>query len=138
MAALGWRGQPLGTVRLAGRRTARCVLRLPSDPHLVRSVSEFTPPEAGGLDNFAWFFDSGTNVTILIRTLKTAFLVTALCLLVGYPYAYVMTIVGRRVRMVLLAALVIAEFSSLLVRSYAWVILCRPTGRSTMFWPRLA
>ena len=95
---------------------------------MVRSVSEFTPPEAGGLDNFAWFFDSGTNVTILIRTLKTAFLVTALCLLVGYPYAYVMTIVGRRVRMVLLAALVIAEFSSLLVRSYAWVILLEANG----------
>jgi ABC-type spermidine/putrescine transport system permease subunit II len=95
---------------------------------LIRSVSEFTPPEASGLDNFAWFFASKTNVTILIRTLETAFLVTAVCLLVGYPYAYVLTIVGRRVRMVLLAALVIAEFSSLLVRSYAWVILLQANG----------
>ena len=95
---------------------------------LIRSVSEFTPPETGGLDNFTWFFESGTNVTILIRTLTTAFLVTAVCLLVGYPYAYAMTIVGRRVRMVLLAALIIAEFSSLLVRSYSWVILLQANG----------
>ena len=95
---------------------------------LIRSVSEFTPPESTGLDNFAWFFGSATNVTILIRTLETAFLVTGVCLLVGYPYAYVMTIVGRRVRLVMLAALVIAEFSSLLVRSYAWVILLQANG----------
>jgi putative spermidine/putrescine transport system permease protein len=95
---------------------------------LIRSVSEFTPPEAGGLDNFTWFFESGTNVTILIRTLTTAFMVTALCLFVGYPYAYVMTIVGRRVRLALLAALLIAEFSSLLVRSYSWVILLQANG----------
>ena len=127
-AASRWEVSRWALLALPGVALLAVFFVYPAVHILVRSVSEFTPPETGGLDNFAWFFDSGTNVTILIRTLKTAFLVTALCLLVGYPYAYVMTIVGRRVRMVLLAALVIAEFSSLLVRSYAWVILLQANG----------
>jgi ABC-type spermidine/putrescine transport system permease subunit I len=95
---------------------------------LVRSVTDFNPPETGGLDNYAWFFDASTNVVVLRRTLVTAFAVTAICLLVGYPFAYLLTTVGARTRAVLLGVVVIAGFTSFMVRNYAWLVILQDNG----------
>ena len=42
------------------------------------------------LKNFTQFFKSTTNVTVLIRSFGIAFLSTVLCLLIGYPVAYIL------------------------------------------------
>lgn len=95
---------------------------------LVRSVTDFNLPEVGGLDNYAWFFDSSTNLVVLRRTLVTAVAVTAICLLVGYPYAYLLTTVGARTRAFLLGIVVIAGFTSFMVRNYAWLVILQDNG----------
>lgn len=95
---------------------------------LLRSVSDFSPPEAGGLDNYRWFFESSTNLVVLRRTLASAFAVTALCLLIGYPYAYLVTTVGPGLRALLLGIVIVSGFTSFMVRNYAWLVLLQDSG----------
>ena len=87
----------------------------------------FTEPSAG-LDNYRLFFDTPAYVTILRRTFVTAAIVTFVCLLIGYPYAYLMTIVRDRWKMVLLAVVLVPFWTSLMVRTYAWIVLLQDTG----------
>jgi putative spermidine/putrescine transport system permease protein len=101
---------------------------LPTLTILLRSLSDFSPPEVAGLDNYAWFFDSSTNLVVLRRTLIAAFVVTGACLLVGYPYAYLMTTVGPRLRALLLGIVIISGFTSFMVRNYAWLVILQDNG----------
>jgi mannopine transport system permease protein len=66
--------------------------------------------------------------TILVRTLRTALIVTVLTLVLAYPVAYLMSrLVGWR--LALLAALVsMPLWTSVLVRSFAWTVLLRRNG----------
>lgn len=100
----------------------------PSFEILKRSVTDFVPPEVSGLDNYRWVFDTDVNLTVLKRTLVIALMVTAVCVLVAYPYAYLTTIVGRRLRVCLLGLVVVTALMSLLVRSYAWLVLLQDNG----------
>src|SRR5919197_2465910 len=63
---------------------------------------------------------------VYIRSFGTTFeisaLVTALTLLLGYPYAYVMTCVRPRWTAVLAVVVLLPFWSSMLVRTYAWQI----------------
>jgi putative spermidine/putrescine transport system permease protein len=95
---------------------------------LRRSLTDFQAPEVGGLDNFRWFFDTDVNVTVLKRTFSTAALVTAITVAVGFPYAYLMTLVGRRARLLMLALVLVPFWTSLMVRNYAWIVLLQPNG----------
>jgi len=95
---------------------------------MLRSVTEFSPPETGGLDNYRWFFDTPANVTVLSRTLWVSGYVTLLCLLLGYPYAYFMTLTRGWVRLLLLSAVIIPLTTSPLVRTYAWLGLLSDNG----------
>jgi putative spermidine/putrescine transport system permease protein len=87
----------------------------------------FTEPSAG-LENYRTFFDTPAYVTILRRTFSTAAIVTAVCLALGYPYAYLMTVVRPRWRLVLLAVVLVPFWTSLMVRTYAWIVLLQDTG----------
>jgi putative spermidine/putrescine transport system permease protein len=87
----------------------------------------FTEP-VGGLGNYEQFFETPAYVKILRRTFMTAAIVTAVCLLLGYPYAYLMTVVKPRWRIVLLAVVLVPFWTSLMVRTYAWIVLLQDTG----------
>jgi putative spermidine/putrescine transport system permease protein len=93
-----------------------------------RSATDFYAGDKAPLGNYSWFFGNHANVVVLQRTFLTALIVTAVCLLLAYPYAYLMTVVGPRWRMVMLAALLIPFGTSLMVRDYAWVLLLQDHG----------
>ncbi len=92
------------------------------------SVSSFLSTEHGFLGNYRWFFETPVNVTVLQRTFLTAVVVTAVCVLLGFPYAYLMTIVSRRWRLVLLALVLVPFWTSFMVRNFAWIILLQDNG----------
>lgn len=96
---------------------------------LQRSVSE---PELG-LQNFRNFFGSEVFLSVLLNTLQMATLVTILCLLLGYPYAYLMTKVGNRWATLLGIGVLIPFWSSILVRTYAWTVILQKTGVVNQF-----
>jgi ABC-type spermidine/putrescine transport system permease subunit I len=51
-----------------------------------------------------------------------------MCLVLAYPYAYVMSSVRGRLAVLLLIAVLLPFWSSILVRSYAWIVILGDTG----------
>lgn len=66
--------------------------------------------------------------TVFVRTLTTAALVSGVCLLLGYPYAYLMTIAGPLLRTVLIVLVLLPFWTSFTIRTLAWVVLLQDQG----------
>ncbi|MFC4012622.1 ABC transporter permease [Nonomuraea purpurea] len=96
-------------------------------PLISMVISAFTDP-APGVANFTWFFGEAQNLRVLGRTFTTALWVTVIALALSYPYAYAMTIAGTRARVVLTLLVLVPFWTSLMVRTFAWVILLQDTG----------
>lgn len=71
---------------------------------------------------------TSANAAILLRTLWTAAIVTLCCLLIGLPYAMVAASVSGWKRSVLLGAVLLPLWTSLLVRTAAWMIILQDNG----------
>jgi putative spermidine/putrescine transport system permease protein len=94
-------------------------------PIVRMGARSFTDP---GPENYRIFVESSLYVKVLWTTIRTSLVVTAVCLLLGYPYAYVMHHSGKQVQAVLAALVLVPFWSSLLVRTYAWTVLLRDSG----------
>ena len=81
-----------------------------------------------GLRNYTEFFGSEVYVHVLLNTLKMAVIVTVVCLLLAYPYAYLMNRVSQRIAGLMLVAVLIPFWTSILVRTYAWTVILQDTG----------
>ncbi len=90
----------------------------------IRSVTDPQP----GLQNYRWLFTTEANIAVVARTFGTALLVTVVCLVLAYPYAYLMTIVSDRTRGVLQLFVMLPLWTSILVRTLAWMVLLQDTG----------
>ncbi|MBQ7407791.1 MAG: ABC transporter permease [Clostridia bacterium] len=71
------------------------------------------------LSNFTNFFKSPTNVTILIRSFGIAFLSTVLCLVIGYPVAYLLARSNLKKSGVLLMLFVLPMWINFVLRTAA-------------------
>lgn len=87
----------------------------------------FTDPTSG-LDNYRDFFSSPVYLDVLGNTFRISGLVTLVTLLLGFPYAYLMTLAPPFWRGVMLVAVLIPFWTSLLVRTFAWVLMLGDTG----------
>jgi len=65
---------------------------------------------------------------VFLNTALLAGAVTIVCLTLGYPLALTMFLSKARVRRALLACVVIPFWTSILVRSYAWLVLLQQQG----------
>jgi putative spermidine/putrescine transport system permease protein len=95
---------------------------------LLRTFTHFDAPQRGGLDNLTWFLSGEANRTILVRTFVIAALCTVLTGWLAFPYAYLMTIVGPRLRTLMLGIVLVSMFFGILLRNFAWVILLQFQG----------
>lgn len=93
-----------------------------------RAFTNHTGTQGNWLANLHWFFSEPTQITILIRTFETSLIVTVICLLIAYPFTYLLTLVSRRWLVLLLGIVVMSCWQSILVRNYAWRILLRDDG----------
>ena len=91
-------------------------------------VRGFTDPSTG-IDNYLRVFGAdGPYVTVLTNTLSTAAVVALLCLAVGYPLALVVARAeGTRFKL-LMSCVLVALWTSAVVRSYAWMIVFQRKG----------
>ncbi|WP_370868925.1 ABC transporter permease [Ectorhizobium quercum] len=96
-------------------------------PLLTIVLRSFQEPE-WGLQNYVWFFGTPVNLTVLQRTFSISAWVTLVCVLAAYPYAYMMTAVGPRLRLVLILCVLVPFWVSGVIRSLAWVILLQDSG----------
>ena len=72
--------------------------------------------------------DASANRQIILRTIIVAGLVTALCAAIGLPYAILAASVTGWKRSVLLLAVLLPLWTSLLVRTAAWLVLLQNEG----------
>ncbi len=97
-------------------------------PLIAMVLRSVTDPVGAGLSNYERFFVEEAYVRVLFNTFWIAVLATLACLVIGYPFAYLMTIVPGRWSGLLLIAVLLPFWSSLLVRTFAWQVLLRDTG----------
>jgi ABC-type spermidine/putrescine transport system permease subunit I len=97
-------------------------------PLLTMSLRSVTDPRDAGLSNYSRFFADEAYLRVLINTFWIALVSTVTCLVIGYPFAYLMTVVPGRVAGLLLIAVLLPFWSSLLVRTFAWQVILRDTG----------
>ena len=63
-----------------------------------------------------------------LATFEISILTTAICVLVGYPLAYTLSQMPRRAANLCLIAVMLPFWTSLLVRTYAWLVLLQRRG----------
>lgn len=66
--------------------------------------------------------------TILVRTIIVSAGTALICLLAGYPVAYMLSVSRPSVRNVILVCVLLPFWTNLLVRSYGWILLLNPAG----------
>ncbi|WP_089718176.1 ABC transporter permease [Candidatus Entotheonella palauensis] len=67
-------------------------------------------------------------VQVFARTIWISFLVTALCVLLGYPVAYLLATLPPRISNLLMILVLLPFWTSLLVRTTAWVVILQKEG----------
>ena len=84
----------------------------------------------GGLSfvNYARMLDHASYLNIFFTTFEISFLVTGLCILLGYPVAYVLGHLPPKWATIGLAFVLIPFWTSILVRTYAWLVLLQRRG----------
>lgn len=80
------------------------------------------------LDNYLRFFTDRDFLIILWRSLAIALKTTGICLLLGYPIAYVISRSSEKVQQRLILAITLPMWINMLVRTYAWIGLLSAGG----------
>ena len=83
---------------------------------------------AGGDFTLANFARMGTYTTVFTRSFKLAIIATLLCLLIGYPLAYVMAKEGPRFQRIAMVLIMLPMWMNFLLRTYAWMSLLENNG----------
>nr|WP_317056885.1 ABC transporter permease [Roseovarius sp. W115] len=91
---------------------------------LQRSVSE----PVWGLQNYFTIFSKTIYLGVLWNTVAIAGATTILCALIGFPVAYSMVHSSPWVRKILIFSVLIPFWTSILVRSFAWLVILQRGG----------
>ena len=89
-------------------------------------LSLFTP--ALDLTSYRKIIEQPIYLSVMARTFRIALFVTITSFVLGYPVALAMASLRRRLAAVAAAAVFIALWSPVLVRSYAWIVLLQRNG----------
>ena len=69
-----------------------------------------------------------TYLLIFWRSLKLAIISTAICLLIGYPLAYIIARAEPKVQSTMITLIMIPMWMNFLIRTYAWMTILQDTG----------
>jgi ABC-type spermidine/putrescine transport system permease subunit I len=100
------------------------VFVLPIALMLARSVTEPEPT----LEHYRSLIESTVYLRVLGRTLRVAVITTAACVALGYPLAYWMRGLPPQRQVIAVALVVLPFWISILVRTYAWIVVLGNAG----------
>ncbi len=90
------------------------------------SLNQFVPGkfmvDALTVENYVKFFTDIYYTAVLTRTVRVAFITTAICLLLGFPLAYVLARTRSRYKNMLIIAVVLPLFVGNAVRAAGWMV----------------
>ena len=79
-------------------------------------------------ENYERMLNSRAYFRIFMTTFKISMLTTLFCALLGYPLAYFMSQISRKWASICMIGVLIPFWTSLLVRTYAWLVLLQKKG----------
>ncbi|WP_299911767.1 ABC transporter permease [uncultured Paracoccus sp.] len=80
------------------------------------------------LEHFERFFTRGAYLRIFLNSIQISAIVGLICVLIGYPTAYFIVRQPRHRRPLLLFLVLVPMWMSVLVRTYAWMVLLGREG----------
>ena len=96
---------------------------------MFRSVAE----PSWTLENFRRVFEHPVYLHVLWLTFRVAVIVTVAALLLGFPVAYVLTRINKGKSNLLMMLVLLPFWTSILVRTYAWMVLLGRQGLVNQF-----
>ena len=84
--------------------------------------------DGGSLEWYHKALTGGLYTTILLRTFEIAATVTLVCLLIGYPVAFLLATTTPAWRAIGFTFVMLPLWTSVLVRTYAWMVLLGRNG----------
>ena len=79
-------------------------------------------------ENYERMMKSKAYIRIFLTTFKISILTTIICAAIGYPLAYFMSQLSRKWANICMNGVLIPFWTSLLVRTYAWLVLLQKKG----------
>ncbi|MDH3740517.1 MAG: ABC transporter permease [Hyphomicrobiales bacterium] len=80
------------------------------------------------LEHYQRMIDSKSYTRIFLTTFKVSILTTFICVIIGYPLAYFLSQLPRRAAAICMITVLLPFWTSLLVRTYAWLVLLQRKG----------
>jgi ABC-type spermidine/putrescine transport system permease subunit I len=80
------------------------------------------------LENYERMLNRKSYLRIFQTTFEISFLTTGLCILIGYPLAYFIAGLPNRMANLCLITVLLPFWTSLLVRTYSWLVLLQKRG----------
>ena len=101
-------------------------------PIVIMVVYAFAGSDGGfTLDNFV---QMGGYAAVFGRSFKLALIATAICLLMGYPVAYLLSREGESFRRTAMVLIMLPMWMNFLLRTYAWMTLLEKNGLINKFF----
>ncbi len=90
-----------------------------------------TAEDAGIWSNFGRIFVDGYYLGVTERTLRLSVIITAITIVLGFPIAYIIARSGPTLRLVLLILTVLPLMTSVVIRTFGWIIVLSRGGPLT-------
>jgi len=100
-------------------------------PVILVFVYAFTTADGGlTLSNFARM---GSFSSVFVVSFRLAIIATAVCIVIGYPVAYILAKERQRVQRLLVMLIMLPLWMNFLLRTYAWMSILENTGLLNRF-----
>jgi putative spermidine/putrescine transport system permease protein len=80
------------------------------------------------LESYRQIARTSVYLTVIGLTFRTAAVVTMMTLVLGYPLAYVLATIRPRLARILIVIVILPFLTSIIVRTYAWMVLLGTNG----------
>lgn len=80
------------------------------------------------LEHYRKMIEYKSYARVFVTTFQVSILTTLVCILIGYPLAYFLALLPQRLAGVFMLAVLLPFWTSLLVRTYAWLVLLQKKG----------
>ena len=94
----------------------------------LSSLSFFDRAGDFSWENYERIFQSQLYIKTFIVTLKISFITLFFCILLGYPLCYWLSQLPNRLASILMIFVLLPFWTSILVRTYAWLVILQRNG----------
>lgn len=91
-------------------------------------LSVLSDSGAFSLEHYQRMWEHPSYARTFLTTFQVSLLTTAICILLGYPLSYFLSEIPRRAANLCMIAVLLPLWTSLLVRTYAWLVLLQRRG----------